>query len=475
MKRFAKRLLWAVLAVVLGWMTMGIGLRRSVKAVWKDTPLSHRTSYSAAIRAEAISAVEQIGKSGRSRDLAAWLAEVAAEKSVERLLADVDAARTMPAGWRIFATRIALERLADVDAAAALDFALLRLGEPSIGWTALANALRLRAADNPEQLRPFLLAAAIQLCNGSGGVAEMARLRPRECLGAILRLHLPLHLSGVSEAFNACAGANPLAVLEARPDLPPDVRRQFLLSWSFTDPAGALVWMHAHPADADERTKRSAVADDAAMFERRSDGGEVAHVPDAGGVIVWGNTPRRDGGEGSIVTRRNGIACESNAQRTRRGRLDSTEMGVSHTLVSSDVLIGSTAFAGSFFGGDLDEVIIFSTPLNATQIAGMAAATRLQAAPFPSTLVPSTALPIPDPGSSTWTSVHARLTGYPLDSIAKADDLMALTAPGLQQTSVTNMLSAGFTDPGGPTVAPPPVGVPPACCTRSCGAPDFLN
>ncbi len=269
MKRTAKHLVSLLLAAALGWAGMSVWLRRSVSAVWKDTPLATRAPYPAPVALGAQSRLERFAAKRDVVGLAAWLNEVANETSVDRLRAAVDAARSLPSGWAIFATRVALERLADVDPEAALDFALLRLGNGTPGWNALANLLRLRAGADPGQVRPFLTAAATQLCLGHGGVEALAKLRPDECLDVIERLHLPPGDPGVAECLRGAAEAHPARAL-ALMDGDDDARNRVIRRWMEGDPEAALVWLRTnagHPG-AIAATEMAALIDSAVREQR---------------------------------------------------------------------------------------------------------------------------------------------------------------------------------------------------------------
>jgi hypothetical protein len=251
------------LSAVAGWVTTSAVIQRRISAVWQDVPMRKVSMYPAMMGRGVEARVSSLAKRESLVDFAAWLGELAVESSPERLRAALDAARRLPHQWQMIAAETALARLADIDPRAALDYALLRLGDGSVGWNALANLVRARAAENPESLRPYLTAVARQLTRGQGGVEMLAKLSPEESLAFVWRWQLPLDHPGVKECVHGAIEklgrtdpARALQVLENFGDMA-DGHRQGLAQtiayfWITQSPEAALRWIQEHsgkPAD----------------------------------------------------------------------------------------------------------------------------------------------------------------------------------------------------------------------------------
>ena len=245
MNRAAKALVLFTAAALLGWAGTSVALRRKVSAAWRGAPALGGVPAPPRLANAAAGRVQRLAQSFDVADFATWLGEIAAETSSARLLQAIDDAKALPAEWRTFAVRVALERLADLDPAATLDFCLVRLGDGTVAWNALANAVRLRFAGDPASLRRCLEAAAVQLAHGDGGAAELGRSAPEECCEFIARHGLPLDHPVVMEAVRRAGRTSPGSVFRhgLHAVIEHERREPLLRDWIALAPDEALEWM----------------------------------------------------------------------------------------------------------------------------------------------------------------------------------------------------------------------------------------
>jgi hypothetical protein len=259
-KKSLRWLRWPLIfgtSAVAGWALTSAVVQRRISAVWQDFPTRRVSMYPSSLGQGVEARVSTMSKRGSLDDLAAWLAELAAETSPDRLRAALDVVPGLPETWGMLAAETALARFADIDPRAALDYALLRLGDGSAAWNALANVLRSRAADDQESLRRYLPAVARQLTHGQGGVATLAALNPEESLAFIQRWQLPLDHPGVQEcirgAIRKIAKTDPMRALQTVEKFGVRIDgfgrgspEMMVQAWAREAPEAALEWIQQH-------------------------------------------------------------------------------------------------------------------------------------------------------------------------------------------------------------------------------------